>query len=89
MLFGPRRVYFSLLLLVKSAKLLAHDWSSGYLATGYAIKKCFSVTMMSHFEIVDEEYIKEVKDKSKNENEYWKKVFKKWANERKFPVNLE
>ena len=45
--------------------------------------------MMSHFEIVNEEYIKEVKDKSKNENEYWKKVFKKWANERNFPVNLE
>ena len=28
----------------------------------------FSVTMESCFEIVDEEYIKELKDKSENEN---------------------
>jgi len=50
--------------------------------------------MVSRFEILDKEYIKELKDKSKNENtrkstEYWKNVFKKWANERNFQANLE
>ena len=49
---------------------------------------------MSRFEIVDEKYIKELKDKSENENmrkstEYWMNVFKKWANERNFEANLE
>ena len=53
------------------------------------VAKKFSVTMASRFEMVDEEYIEELKDKSKNENmkkrtEYWKNVFKKWANERNF-----
>ena len=43
--------------------------------------------------MVDEEYIEELKDKSENENtkkttEYWKKVFKKWVNERNFQANL-
>ena len=38
--------------------------------------------MASRFEIVDEEYIEELKDKSENENaknstEYWKNVLKK------------
>ena len=42
--------------------------------------------MASYFEIVDEEYIEELKDNSENENtkkstDYWKNVFKKWANE--------
>ena len=50
--------------------------------------------MASRFEMVDEEYIEELKDKSENENtrkstEYWKNVFKKWANERNFQANLE
>ena len=50
--------------------------------------------MASRFEIVDEEYIEELKDKSENENtrksmEYWKNVFKKWANDRNFQANLE
>ena len=54
----------------------------------------FPVTMASRFEIVDEKYIEELKDKSENENtrkstEYWKNVFKKWANERTFQANLE
>ena len=54
----------------------------------------FSVTMASRFEIVDKKYIEELKDKSENENtrkstEYWKNVFKKWANERTFQANLE
>ena len=50
--------------------------------------------MASRFEIVDEEYIKELKDKSENENTrnstvWWKNVFKKWANERNLQANLE
>ena len=50
--------------------------------------------MASRFEIVNEEYIKELKDKSKNENtknnmEWWKNVFKKSANERNLQANLE
>ena len=54
----------------------------------------FSVTMPSRFEIVDEEYIEELKDKSENANtrkstEYWKNVFNKWANEINFQANLE
>ena len=58
-----------LILLVMRAKLLAHDWSSGCLATVYAIEKLlpkkFSVTMASRFDIVHEEYIQELKEKSK------------------------
>ena len=50
------------------AKLLAHHWSSGCLATAYIqSRSCFSVTMASRCEIVDEEYIEELKDKSQNE----------------------
>ena len=50
--------------------------------------------MTSRFEIVDEEYIEELKDKSENENtrkstEYRKNVFTKWASERTFQANLE
>lgn len=50
--------------------------------------------MVSRFEIVDEKYIEELKDMSENENtrkstEYWKNVFKKWANEKSFQANLE
>ena len=50
--------------------------------------------MASRFERVDEEYIEELKDRSENENtkkskEYWKKIFRKWANERNFRANLE
>ena len=49
--------------------------------------------MASRFEIVDEEYIEELKDKNENEitknnTEYWKNVFKPWANKRNFPANL-
>ncbi|KAK2548005.1 hypothetical protein P5673_031888 [Acropora cervicornis] len=47
----------------------------------------------SRFEIVDEEYIEESKDKSEDENtnstEYRKNGFKKWANVRNFQVNAE
>ena len=50
--------------------------------------------MTSRFEIVDGEYIAELKYKSENENtmkssEWWKNVFKKWANERNLEANLE
>ena len=50
--------------------------------------------MASRFEKVNEEYIKEFKDKSENENtknnmEWWKNVFKKWVNERNLQANLE
>ena len=50
--------------------------------------------MVSRFEIVDQEYIEELKDKSENENtknstELWENVFKKWANERNLQGNLE
>ena len=50
--------------------------------------------MASRFEIFDQEYIKELKDKNENENmknstDYWKNVFKKWVNERNFRSNLE
>jgi len=47
------------------------------------LPKTFSVSMASHCEIAEEEYVKESKDRSENENmkkrtEYWKKAFKKW-----------
>ena len=80
---------------MKRAKLLAQEWSSGCLATAYSIENFFfSVTMASRFEIIDKEYIEELKDKSENENtknstEWWKNVFKKWANERNLQANLE
>ena len=50
--------------------------------------------MASRFEIVDEEYIEELKDKSENENtknnkEWWRNVYKNWTNERNFQANLE
>ena len=50
---------------MKRAKLLAHDWSSGCLATAYSIEKLFFVTMASRLEINDEEYIEELKDEQK------------------------
>ena len=55
---------------------------------------CFSVTIASRFDLVDGEYIEELKDKSENENtknitEWWKNVFKKWANERNLQATLE
>lgn len=46
--------------------------------------------MASLSEVVDEEYIKVLKDKSENtkkNTEYWKSVSKKWANERNFQAN--
>ena len=46
-------------------RALAHDWSSGYLATASSIEKLFTI---SRFEIVDGEYIEELKDNSENEN---------------------
>ena len=57
-------------------------------------KKAFAITMASCFEIVDQQYIQELKEKSENEKtkkstEYWKNVFKRWANERNLQPNLE
>ena len=52
---------------MRRAKLLAHDWSSGRLATAHSIET-FSVTMASSFETVDGEIIQELKDKGENEN---------------------
>ena len=45
------------------------------------------------FEIVNEEYIEELKEKSENENtknstEWWESVLKKWTNERNLQANL-
>ena len=50
--------------------------------------------MASRFEIVDQQYIQELKErakmkKAKKSTEYWKTVFKKWANERNLQPNLE
>ena len=50
--------------------------------------------MASRYEIVNEEYIEELKDMSENEStknntDWWKNVFKKWANERNLQANLE
>ena len=50
--------------------------------------------MASRFKIVREEYSEELKDKSKNENtknntDWWKNIFKEWANERNLQANLE
>ena len=72
----------------------AHDWSSGCLEQLMLSRSSFSVTMVSCFEMVEEEYIEELKDKSKNQNtknstDYWKNGFKKWVNERNFQANLE
>ena len=53
---------------MKRTKLLAHDWSSGRLATGHSIEKLFFSNNGVSFEIVEEEYIKELKDKSENES---------------------
>ena len=88
MLIGQWREYF---IFVKQAKLLAHDWSSGCLATAYSIEKLF---FCKSFEMVYEEYIEQLKDKSENENtkngtEWWKNVSKKWATERNLQANLE
>ena len=50
--------------------------------------------MASRFEVDNEEYIEELKDKSENENtknntEWWRNVFEKWATERTLQANLE
>ena len=50
--------------------------------------------MAFHFEIVGEEYIEELEDKSENENtknstEWWKNVLRKWAYEKSLQAHLE
>ena len=67
-----RRVFFLkiIILLCEEGKLIIllltrnNYWPSGCLAIACSIKKCFSVTMASRFEIADEEYIEGLKDKS-------------------------
>ena len=76
---------------MKRAKLLARDWSSGRLATAHSIEKLFFYNNGVSF---NEEYIEELEDKSENEStknntEWWRNVFKKWANERNLQANLE
>ena len=58
------------------------------------LEELFFETMGSRFEIVDEEYIEELKEKNENKStenitEYWKNVFKKLTNERNFQANLQ
>ena len=80
---------------MRRKKLLAHDWSSGCLATAYSVEKLFFCNNgISFREEFDKEYIEELKDTCKNENmkdstEWRKNVFKKWANERNLQANLE
>ena len=55
-------------MLKKRAKLLAHDWLSGCLATAYAIEKRLPKISCNNgvsFDLVAEEYIEESKDKRK------------------------
>ena len=49
---------------MKRAKLLARDWSSGRLAKAHSIEKLFFYNNGVSFEIVNEEYIEELEDKS-------------------------
>ena len=74
------------LLITWRAKLLNADWSMKRVAWRQLVLSisCLSVTMASRFEIVDEKYIEELKDRSENEKKnstgWWKNVFQKWAN---------
>ena len=88
-LVNKERIFF-LILLCEEGKITRSRWSTGCLATAYSIEKLFFCTRY----LVDEGYIEEVKHKSDNENkkdstEWWKNVFKKWANERNLQPNLE
>ena len=93
-LVNEESIFFLILLREEGKIVLAHEWSSGGLATSYSIEQLFFCTMASRFEIVDEEYIEQLKYKSENENknnstEWWKNAFKKWANERNLQGNFE
>ena len=52
---------------MKRAKLLAHGWSSGCLATDYSIEKLLFYNNVVSFR-VHEEYIDELEGKSENQN---------------------
>ena len=60
-----KRVFFFLNLLVKRTKLFAHDWSSVCLATGCVFENLFHCKNGLRFDIVDEEYIEELKNERK------------------------
>ena len=69
-------------MLVKRARLL------------HCLTTAYTIELLLYKKIADEEYIKDLKDKSENENttkstEYWKNVLKKWENERNLQANLE
>lgn len=68
------------------AKLLAHDWSSGFLARAYAIEKLlqrekFAITMASHFEIASWQ---EMHPTIKRQEWKWKTLRKSWSTGRMF-----
>ena len=82
-----KRMYILFKILLCEEGKITRSRSSGCIVTVIQPRSCFSVTMTSRFDIVDEEYIEEWKDKSENGNkknstEWWKNVFKKWENER-------
>ena len=88
--WSMKRVFFFLKFACEEGKItcsrLVVRLPSNSLCYLVVVAKKLSVTMASCFEIVDEEYIEELKDNSENENTkkstgYWKNVFKKWANE--------
>ena len=62
---------------MKRAKLLAHDYTSGCLATAYPVEKCFSVTTVSRFEVIDEKYIDESEDENTKNSTGGERTFSK------------
>ena len=65
MLIGQRREYFSfLILLCEEGKITRSRLVHKLPCKLIQLRSCFSVPMASRFEIVDEEYIEELKDKS-------------------------
>ena len=80
--------YFFLILLVKRARFLAHDWSSGCPATTYAIEKKSSQLVGSRFEIVDKEYIEELKGNSEMKTRRIARSTGRTFSKRNFQENL-
>ena len=81
-----KRVFFFLNFACEEGKItssrLVLRLPSNSLCYRVVVSKRFTITIASRFEIVEKEYIEELKDKSENENteknmEYWKNVFKK------------
>ena len=79
MLIGQDRGNFLLMFARRRVKLLLNDWHASCQATTCK-RNCRK--MVSRFKKVDDEFIKELKEMSENENtkkrtEYWKKRFQK------------